>query len=1126
MPHLLAPGTDVAGYRIESLLGEGATGAVHLARDADGRAVALKVLDPTLAADSRFRERFLRESQIAALLEHPSVVPVLDAGEHEGLLYIAMEWVDGEDLRALLRREGALEPERAVALVEDVGAGLDVAHAAGLVHRDVKPANILVAGERARLCDFGLARHTASADSLTGDRTLVGTVAYIAPEQIEGADVDARSDVYSLGCVLFECLTGEPPYDRDSELAVLYAHLNEPPPRPSARRPELPPAFDDVVAAALSKVPAERPASGGDLARAARAALHGEALRHRGGRRRLVALAAAGVLAGVTAVVVLVSGGADNAPARPQLRLGPHVLAAVDARSGRLISRVSLPGRPDEVAPAGGSTWVLLDDRRRVVRVDARSRKVSASARLPFAGGGIAAGAGGLWVTEAAGPRVALVGGRSGRVERTFRVGPGAEHAGPLAVGSRSLWLGRGPEVLRVDPRSGRVRARVSTPVEVTTVRAADGAVWAVSGQDGRVVKIDPATGDVVARNRIHGFAADLAVGGGFAWLAVVPDDVVFKLSADDLAVAGTTPARPGPDVLSWDAGRLWASTGVGRSLLRLGGDGGSSQLRMDAIPVGVAASGGLLWTATLPLPPPARPAGKGGELRVAVQQDDVGTDPATWLSPDVAQLRYATCAGLLAYPDAPGANGRRLVPEVAAAPPAVSADRRTYTFRIRDGYRFSPPSGAPLTAETFRATLERTLSPRLGKASIAMRVIGDVAGAADYHAGRARHVRGLVADGDRLTIRLVRPAGDLPARLAMPLFCPVPAGTPAAAGGSPKPLPSAGPYYVSSQAPGRTVLERNPNYPGDRPRRPDRIVYLTGIGADEALQRVDKGEVDYVPYNYDSQGPLAGGGPRDRAFGANSTAARHGDQRFFARAAPGLDMLALNPRRPLFRDVAMRRAVNEALDRPALAAVWGELPTDRYVPPAILPASGDSHYPLQAPDVRAARRLAAGRRGTATLYYCGDPGNQRIAEIVRANLRPIGIRVRIAPSLGCLRGHDPKLDVADIALVSPGSLAMDAEAFLALAGGDGDKFGEVPPPSWGRDDAFLRRVARADALAGAERDAAFAALQEEALEKNVTLAAFSSFVRPEYIAPRVGCRVTQGAYQFLDLGAACVRPA
>ena len=464
-------------------------------------------------------------------------------------------------------------------------------------------------------------------------------------------------------------------------------------------------------------------------------------------------------------------------------------------------------------------------------------------------------------------------------------------------------------------------------------------------------------------------------------------------------------------------------------------------------------------------------------------------------------------------------------MPEVAAAPPALSPDRRTYTFRIRTGYRFSPPSGAPLTAETFRATLERTLSPRLGKASIAMSVLGDVDGAADYHAGRARHVRGLAASGDRLTIRLMRPAGDLPARLAMPLFCPVPTGTPAVPGGTPKPLPSAGPYYVASQDPGRTVLERNPNYRGERPRRPDRIVYLTGVGADEALQRADKGEVDYVPYDYDHHGPLAVGGPRDRAFGATSPAARRGDQRFFANPAPGLDMLALNPRRPLFRDLAMRRAVNVALDRPALAAVWGELPTDRYVPPAILPATGRSRYPLSGPDVAAARRLAAGRRGTATLYYCGEAGNQRVAEIVRANLRPIGIRVRITPSLACLRGHDPKRDAADIALVSPSTLALDAAGFLALAGGDDEKFGgEVLPRGWGRDDAFLRRLARADALPGAERDAAFAALQEEALEKDAPLAAFSSFVRPEYVAPRIGCRVLQGAYQFLDLGAACVR--
>ena len=1124
MRHALGPGSEVGGYRIGELLGEGATGAVYRAGDAEGRTVALKVLDRELATDARFRERFLRESGVAAILQHPSIVPVLAAGEDDGVLFLAMEWVDGSDLRDLLRRDGPFEPERAVALIEDVAAGLDEAHAAGLIHRDVKPANILVAGDRARLCDFGLAKHTARAESLTGERMLVGTLAYIAPEQIEGAGVDARADVYALGCVLYECLTGEPPFDRDSEMAVLYAHLNEPPPRPGARRPELPAAFDDVVATALAKAPADRPESCGALARAARAALRGDAPRRRRRRGALVAAAAGAVAVAATAAVVLGTG-SDDPPARPGLRVGADALAAVDAGTGRLVSRVRLPARPDDAVVAGRSVWVLIDGRRRLVRVDARSRRVVASLALPFPPGEMAAGGGGLWVAEAAGPRVALIGERSGRVERTLRVRPGAEDAGPLAVGSGSLWLGRGPEVLRVAPRSGRVLARLRTPVDVSIVRSADDAVWAVDSQEGRVAKIDPATNRVVARNQLHGWVSALAVGGGFAWLGIVPEDVVFKLSADDLAVAGTSRAAPGPDRLAWDADRLWVSTGAGRSLIRIGGDGPQSPLRLDAIPVALAATGGLLWTATLPVPPPPRPPGKGGELRVAVAADGIDTDPATAFYPDAQQLHYVTCAGLMGYPDAAGADGRRLVPEVAAEPPSVSGDGRTYTFRIRAGYRFSPPSGAPVTAETFRSSIERALSPRLGEEAPALFVLGDVVGAADYHAGRARHVRGLAVEGDRLSIRLAQPAGDLPARLALPMFCPVPEGTPAVRGGSPEPLPSAGPYHVASQDIGRIVLQRNPNYRGARPRRPDRIVYLTGIGADEALERADKGEVEYVPYDYDQHGPLAVGGPRDRQFGATSAAARRGDQRYFASPAAGLDMLAFNTARPLFRDAAMRRAVNLAIDRPALAAVWNELPTDRLIPPAILPATGPPRYPVAAPDVGAARRLAAGRRGTATLYYCGEAPNRRVAEIVRANLRPIGIRVRITPSLACLRGPDPARDRADIVLVSPSSPVPDAERFLALASGDDAEFGgQVLPRGAFDDPAFTGRLARADRLAAPDREASFAAL-EEALAADAPLAAFSSFVRPEYVSPRVGCRVIQGAQQFLDLGAACVRP-
>jgi serine/threonine protein kinase len=257
----LAAGTVVAGFRIEAPVGRGAMGEVYRA-ERDGSVVALKLLDETLARDERFRQRFLRESTLAASLEHPHIVPTLGSGEDGGRLYLAMEYVDGLDLRALLRRDGRLEPERAVAIVEQVAGALDTAHAAGLVHRDVKPGNILVRsdadGEHAFICDFGLARHVASVSSLTGDRGFVGTIDYVPPEQIEGGSIDARADVYSLGCVLFECLAGVRPFERDSELSVVFAHLNEPPPALTDARPELPAAFDVVFATALAKEPDAR----------------------------------------------------------------------------------------------------------------------------------------------------------------------------------------------------------------------------------------------------------------------------------------------------------------------------------------------------------------------------------------------------------------------------------------------------------------------------------------------------------------------------------------------------------------------------------------------------------------------------------------------------------------------------------------------------------------------------------------------------------------------------------------------------------------------------------------------------------------------------------------------------
>jgi len=213
----LPTGTLLAGFRVETLIGEGAMGRVYLAWDSQrGERVALKLLSPELASDERFRARFLRESQLAASLQHAHIVKTIASGEEEGQLYLAMAYVEGSDLRELLRAEGRLQPDRTLSLLSQVAEALDSAHAAGLVHRDVKPGNILLSqeqtGEQAYLCDFGLARHVSSVSSLTGERGFVGTIDYVPPEQIEGASLDGRADLYSLGCVLYECLAGERPF--------------------------------------------------------------------------------------------------------------------------------------------------------------------------------------------------------------------------------------------------------------------------------------------------------------------------------------------------------------------------------------------------------------------------------------------------------------------------------------------------------------------------------------------------------------------------------------------------------------------------------------------------------------------------------------------------------------------------------------------------------------------------------------------------------------------------------------------------------------------------------------------------------------------------------------------------
>jgi Protein kinase domain/Tetratricopeptide repeat len=271
-------GSRIAGYRLEEQIGRGGMAVVFRAQDERlERQVALKILSPALAADEGFRHRFILESRSAAAVDDPHIIPVFEAGDANGVLFIAMRYVPGGDVGALLKQMGPLPIERAAAIISGVASALDTAHAAGLVHRDVKPTNMLLDARVGRpdhvyLSDFGLSKGALAAD-LTGSDRIMGTLNYCAPEQIQGRRVDARTDEYALACAAFELLSGVPPFSHDESTAVLYAQVTEPPPRLTSRRPDLPPTVDDVLLRAMAKHREERFASCGEFADALRMAV-------------------------------------------------------------------------------------------------------------------------------------------------------------------------------------------------------------------------------------------------------------------------------------------------------------------------------------------------------------------------------------------------------------------------------------------------------------------------------------------------------------------------------------------------------------------------------------------------------------------------------------------------------------------------------------------------------------------------------------------------------------------------------------------------------------------------------------------------------------------------------------
>jgi streptogramin lyase len=639
LPGELTPGSRFAGLRIDGVLARGGMGVVYRATDETlGRAVALKVVAAELLEDGDMRERFVRESRAAAAIEHPNVIPIYSAGEEDGVAYIAMRLVDGEDLRDRVRRDGPLAPAEAAEVVAQVASALDAAHAAGLVHRDVKPANVLLgAGDHAYLSDFGLARRTASEAALTRTGRWVGTLDYVAPEQIQGRDVDGRADVYALGCVLHYALTGRVPFRRDTDEARLWAHVHDDPPAPSEEGEGVPAAFDVVVRAALAKRPEDRFATAGELGRAARAAARGEegerlarrlagaageeatttdsprpeatrrggpggtrgggAGKARRGGRRAALLATLVIFAPLAAVLAatFLGGGDDDDPSPPgRTQAGGEVRAAA----------FPVGDQPNSIRLAGGNAWVTSVSSRRLGRIDAETGEAR---KGPVVGRGArdAAQIGGvLWVTLGEQRRIARLDANDGS-----RAGdPVATDGIPKQIdaGEGSIWVGESDDagvdtLLRIDPASGDVVARLPMPIGVTDIRATDGSVWIVGRRRPYLLRVDPATMEIVLRRRLEPKPLRVDVAGGFAWVTNHGDDTVARVDPEtgEAAPIGV-PSKPYGIVATRDA--IWVSCYGAHSLVRI--DPRTSRLAGEPRPVGlnptgVAADGDSVWVAS-----------------------------------------------------------------------------------------------------------------------------------------------------------------------------------------------------------------------------------------------------------------------------------------------------------------------------------------------------------------------------------------------------------------------------------------------------------------------------------------------------------------------------------------------
>jgi ABC-type transport system substrate-binding protein len=838
-----------------------------------------------------------------------------------------------------------------------------------------------------------------------------------------------------------------------------------------------------------------------ELAEAAVASIE-RAARRRERRRLLVILAAV--------LVPLAVVGAVFATRSHPVQVAPNSVAVLDASSGGLVGDMPLAQAPSRIVAGRGDVWVLSQEGQTLSRIDAVTREVS-TVGLAQQPSDLAVSRGDVWVVDGLARTIPLVDTRTlgAALKVPLRGRSGLLDTGDawVSASSNAVWVSSGAGLSEYSPAGEFIR--LISDVPHGSLAATSNAVWlgggyGAFGPSGTVERIDPKTGKQEAQIST-GPADAVVVGGGAVWAADAGAGTVERIDPARNTIVGTTHLA-GVDALAASGHSVWAASANG-TVVRIDAHTGQivSRTEVGGDPVGLAVAGGRVWVAVQP----ATPVRRGGGLRVSVASGAIDSiDPAFAFYALSWQILYATDLNLVTYPDARAPRGLRLVPGAAVSLPRITDHGHRYTFVVRDGYRFSPPSGAPVTAASFRAAIERDI--KIGPRSQVTFLTGDIVGAKAYAAGRTRHVAGVQVEGQRISITTTDVNPAFLSELALPLFSAVPPDAPIRTAGQ-TPIPSAGPYDIKSYTPNQQlILAKNPNYRGPRSAHLATITYH--IGNDSSWRLVASGAADYDPGD-----PTPPESVIARLARRGTRTGHH--QLFVNPASPSILFLALNTHRPLFHHLAAREAVNYAINRAALAATWGvpgATPTDQYLPSNMPGYPGNGHaYPLGRPDLARAKKLIR-RSGislpaTAILSTCNDPRCAARARLLTRELAPIGIHLRVrryAREVQFARDRtDRGFDIADEGVVfdteDPAILFTGAYGFV-----------NVGP--------YRTALERANHTFPPRRTAAFRAFDLALAKKYAPLAAYATPNTADFFFPRVSCQVYQPVFG-IDLTQLCL---